>query len=155
MIIWLNGAFGVGKTTVARELVSLLPNSRVADPERIGYVMRRTFWRDVDYQDVRLWRRLVRRQVAWAGRNGVSVVPMTVVRRQVFDELTSQARVFVLVASRPTLEDRIARSEGSQAWRRGNLDRCLQAFDTSAWGETIDTDERTPNEIAHVILALL
>ncbi|WP_353095654.1 hypothetical protein [Tissierella praeacuta] len=40
MIIWLNGAFGSGKTTCAFELSRRFPNSFVYDPENIGYFIR-------------------------------------------------------------------------------------------------------------------
>jgi shikimate kinase len=152
MIIWLNGAFGVGKTTVGKELVSLLPEGKLSDPERIGYIMRRTFWRHVDYQDVPLWRRLTTRQVTRAGRRGTAVVAMTVIRPDVFSEVTAGARVFLLTASRSTLEDRIARSSEAREWRKTNLDRCIEAFGSTALGAPIDTDKRTPGEIAQVIL---
>lgn len=38
MIIWLNGTFGCGKTSAAAELHSLVPSSRVFDPETVGYM---------------------------------------------------------------------------------------------------------------------
>jgi len=41
VVILLNGAFGVGKTTVARRLVERLPAGAFYDPERIGFVLRR------------------------------------------------------------------------------------------------------------------
>jgi adenylylsulfate kinase-like enzyme len=37
VIIWLNGPFGGGKTTTASELHTLLPSSRLFDPEMVGY----------------------------------------------------------------------------------------------------------------------
>ena len=40
MIIWLNGTFGCGKTSTAAELHSLVPSSRVFDPETVGYMLR-------------------------------------------------------------------------------------------------------------------
>ena len=39
MIIWLNGTFGCGKTRTAAELHSLVPSSRVFDPETVGYML--------------------------------------------------------------------------------------------------------------------
>jgi len=36
VIIWLNGTFGAGKTTTAKELAALLPESRIFDPKRLG-----------------------------------------------------------------------------------------------------------------------
>jgi len=40
MIIWLNGTFGVGKTTTARELAATMPDTRLFDPEMVGYLLR-------------------------------------------------------------------------------------------------------------------
>jgi adenylate kinase family enzyme len=49
MIIWLNGTFGAGKTTTARELVATTPGARLFDPELVGYLLRAilpdTVWR--------------------------------------------------------------------------------------------------------------
>ncbi len=36
MYVLLNGAFGVGKSTVARDLQQQLPNSLIFDPEWVG-----------------------------------------------------------------------------------------------------------------------
>lgn len=62
LILILNGAFGIGKTTVARELRSRLGRAFVFNPEPIGVAMQRTMrvaGRDVaDFQDLRSWRRL-------------------------------------------------------------------------------------------------
>lgn len=151
MIVWLNGAFGVGKTTVAKELAAIVPNVQITDPERIGYVMRRTFWRHADYQDVPLWRRLTRMQVAQAGRRRVAIVPMTIVRREVFDEVTQGTRVFLLVASRAVHEERIGGTDEAQEWRHLQLDRCLHAFSGGGLGEPIATDGRDPAAIARSI----
>ncbi len=62
MIIMVNGAFGVGKTTTTELLAAKLPNSMLYDPEEVGYML----WKvtaDVevrgDFQDLPLWRTLV------------------------------------------------------------------------------------------------
>jgi len=34
LVVWINGAFGVGKTSVAEELVTLLPGAILFDPSR-------------------------------------------------------------------------------------------------------------------------
>ena len=41
MILIINGAFGVGKTTVAALLHRALPGSMIYDPERVGSVLMR------------------------------------------------------------------------------------------------------------------
>ncbi|MBW4478948.1 MAG: AAA family ATPase [Tolypothrix brevis GSE-NOS-MK-07-07A] len=53
MIIWLNGAFGVGKTQTAFELHSRIPGSFVFDPEQIGFSLRKITPSEMrkDFQD--------------------------------------------------------------------------------------------------------
>ena len=36
MLYWLNGAYGVGKTTVAKRLQARLTNAHIFDPELVG-----------------------------------------------------------------------------------------------------------------------
>lgn len=40
MIIWINGAFGSGKTNTAYELKRRIPNAFVYDPEEAGFLVR-------------------------------------------------------------------------------------------------------------------
>ncbi|MDI3418258.1 AAA family ATPase [Streptomyces luteolus] len=60
MIVWINGAFGSGKTTLVANLRRRLPEALVFDPEDIGQVLGRIV--DVptgNFQDLPLWRRQV------------------------------------------------------------------------------------------------
>jgi len=40
MILWINGAFGSGKTATANKLSRKLPNSFIYDPENVGCFIR-------------------------------------------------------------------------------------------------------------------
>ncbi len=40
MIIWINGPFGAGKTTLAERLRDRRPKSLSSDPEEIGFVVK-------------------------------------------------------------------------------------------------------------------
>lgn len=56
-MIFINGTFGVGKTTVARLLAQRLPRSMIYDPELLGVVLQRLsrpFKRIDDFQDLRV-----------------------------------------------------------------------------------------------------
>ncbi|MGP3684075.1 NUDIX domain-containing protein [Streptomyces sp. IBSNAI002] len=94
MIVWINGTFGAGKTSTARELTGILPDSTLFDPELIGDALRLLLPRKrlaevSDYQDLPSWRRLVADTAAavLAEVGGVLVVPMTLLRQEYRDEI--------------------------------------------------------------------
>ncbi|WP_406327955.1 NUDIX domain-containing protein [Streptomyces sp. NBC_00203] len=94
MIVWINGAFGAGKTTTARELIELIPNSTLFDPEVIGGALThllppKRLAEVGDFQDLPIWRRLVVDTAAamLAELGGVLVVPMTLLRQEYRDEV--------------------------------------------------------------------
>ena len=92
VIVWLNGPFGVGKTTAARRLCERLPDAVIADPEPLGWMLRRTIGRGRDYQDLRLWRRVTTRMIRRrARRHAVVVVVMSVLNPAHLDEMLGRA----------------------------------------------------------------
>ena len=60
MILWINGAFGAGKTTVANELNRRIENAYIYDPENAGYFIRKNIPQQINtednFQDYKLWR---------------------------------------------------------------------------------------------------
>ncbi|MFJ4768252.1 NUDIX domain-containing protein [Streptomyces uncialis] len=94
MIVWINGASGAGKTTTARELIELIPNSTLFDPEVISGALPRLlppkYLDEIgDHQELPIWRRLVIDTTAavLAEVGGVLVVPMTLLRQDHRDEI--------------------------------------------------------------------
>jgi predicted kinase len=167
LVILLNGAFGVGKTTVARRLVARLPGSALYDPERIGYVLRRLpgfvplRGRGTDdFQDLDLWRRLT---VSF-GRLGLRlrptlVVPMAFSNRAHLDEIRAglaavDARVlhFCLTARLAVVEARL-RERGAAPWCFRRAAECCEAHADPFFAEQVATDDRTPDEVADRIAA--
>jgi predicted kinase len=59
MIIWLNGGFGAGKSTLAEELGRRIPGAIVYDPEDVGLMLRKWLPPNDDFQDLPSWRDLV------------------------------------------------------------------------------------------------
>ncbi|WP_416482769.1 NUDIX hydrolase [Streptomyces sp. CL12] len=93
-VVWINGAFGAGKTTTARELIELIPHSTLFDPEVIGgslaHLLPPKRLAEVgDFQDLPIWRRLVVDTAAamLAELGGTLVVPMTLLRQEHRDEI--------------------------------------------------------------------
>ncbi len=92
MMIWINGAFGAGKTTLADELHRRLPDALAFDPEYVlGHILAR--WvpsaPSGDFQDIPLWRKLGLAEFAigMAAEYGQPmIIPMTLVNPVYRDE---------------------------------------------------------------------
>ena len=177
MIVWVNGAFGAGKTTTARELIDLIPNSTLFDPELIGaeltHLLPAKRLAEVsDYQDLPIWRRLVVDTAAalLAELGGVLVVPMTLLRQEYRDEIFGglaarrvPVRHLLLAPAETILRERIAAREipadlpdGEMRVRQWSYDhiepyRAALASWLSADAHPVDTSALTPYETAERI----
>ena len=82
MIIWLNGGFGSGKTTLAEELHRRLPDAVVYDPEDVGTMLWNWMRPNGDFQDLASWRELVVATALSLRRHHADtlIVPMTLIR---------------------------------------------------------------------------
>jgi hypothetical protein len=91
MIVWINGAFGGGKTTLAEELHRRLPDAMPFDPEYVGFILRD--WVPApdsgDFQDIPLWRKLVAEfAISMSAEYGRPlIVPMTLVNPDYREEI--------------------------------------------------------------------
>ncbi|MGP3984193.1 AAA family ATPase [Streptomyces sp. KR80] len=173
MIVWVNGAFGSGKSTLVDELRPRWPEALVYDPEMVGYVLR-----DIvkvptgDFQDLRLWRR----QVADLAVGLVQeyhrpvLVPMTLVNpayvAEFFGELKTAGLVvhhFFLKVSPEVLEKRIdgrsftpddpEQDERVRRWCRARIDPCTAAADNLPSDTVFLDGELSPQELADQVLA--
>lgn len=82
MIVWINGAFGAGKTQAARELLRRCPGLVLSDPEEPGFGIHHMLPRELrgDCQDFPAWRQAVREALARIDDAGHTVVaPMTLI----------------------------------------------------------------------------
>jgi hypothetical protein len=59
VIIWINGGFGAGKTTLAEELHRRLPDALVYNPEDVGLMLWKWLPPNGDFQHLPSWRELV------------------------------------------------------------------------------------------------
>ena len=82
VIIWLNGAFGAGKTTLAEELRRRLPEAVVYDPEDVGVMLWKWMPPNDDFQDLPSWRELVVTTALSLRRHHADtlIVPMSLIR---------------------------------------------------------------------------
>jgi 8-oxo-dGTP pyrophosphatase MutT (NUDIX family) len=94
VIIWVNGAFGAGKSSAAREMLDLVPESTLYEPEALSGCLRqllpeKRLQEVTDYQELAIWRRMVVETSAalLAEVGGVLVTPMTLLRQEHRDEI--------------------------------------------------------------------
>ncbi|MFE6888229.1 AAA family ATPase [Streptomyces sp. NPDC057694] len=168
MIVWLNGTFGVGKTTTSKELAELLPDARVFDSETVGYMLRHVLNSIPvkDFQEWPPWRGLV---VETASQvldfvGGVLVIPQTVLVEQYWGEIHAglakagiPVRHFVLHTDPDTLAHRIESDTVETGARQWRLDHISRYQDALPWlqreAETIDTTHCSPAQVAQTIAA--
>ncbi|MFC4495070.1 NUDIX domain-containing protein [Streptomyces ovatisporus] len=175
MIVWLNGAYGAGKTTVAHELVDLLPGGMLCEPELIGTGLRCMLPKERlaqidDYQQLPSWRRLVAETAAalLTEVEGPLIIPMTLLRQEYRDEIFGALAARRIPVHHVLLhaDETILRARMEQrAYTEGGLDRVrcqeqLPAYRTAlGWlGEdahTVDTSGLTPRQTAERVAGAL
>jgi len=82
VIIWINGAFGAGKTALAEELHRRLPGALVYNPEDVGIMLWKWLPPNGDFQHLPSWRDLVVSTALALRRHHADtlIVPMSLVR---------------------------------------------------------------------------
>jgi hypothetical protein len=165
VIIWLNGTFGVGKTTTSEILAASLSDARIFDSEKVGELLLPILASVPvqDFQDWSPWRRLVVRTAAevldYVG--GVLVIPQTVLVERYWDEINDglsaagiPVRHFVLHACHETLTRRI-RADTPTLEPRWRLEHLADYREALPWlqrkGRLIDTNQSPPTEVAALI----
>jgi hypothetical protein len=177
VIIWINGAFGGGKTTLAEELHRRLPDALPFDPEYVGFILIKWAPRadSGDFQDIPLWRKLVAEfATGLAGEYGRPlIVPMTLVNAGYRDEIfgaISKAGHSVLhvfldvpatelrrrIEAQVLIDGNAAADAEARLFSLGNVDRCVAARDElPADTLVLSGDKHTPAELADQVLAAL
>jgi len=170
VILLLNGAFGIGKTTVARVLAARIPNALVFDPEMIGLILQRglrLLGRTVDdFQDLPTWRRLTvagLRMTRLLSRN--VIVPMAFSDTAILEEVRRGVSRFetqllhvCLVAPVDEVYRRL-RSRGADparhAWEYRRAAECCAVHEREVFAHHVSALDRTPDQLAQEILSVI
>jgi len=168
MIIWLNGAYGVGKTTVAEILAGKLENSLLFDAEAVGDAVRGNYPDDpygYIYEDYPLWCDFCYQLLADIHNKFHKniLVPMTLLRESSYQHILKpladsgiEIKLFVLEASYQTICERILkRGEEEGCWCMENIEMAQTGTRILPGGSTIMTDNKRAEDIAQMILDML
>ena len=174
MIIWINGPFGGGKTTLSKALVDRIPNSVIFDPEQIGFIIHKTVpeSRIEDFQNFPMWREHVilfaKNLEKQFGKN--LIIPMTLVNPEYIKEIHAGLKStgskfyhYFLEIDETTLRKRITdqvmvpqnaeRDQEIRHWRLDQVTRCLNATQSMP-KDTIflNSGHSSPKDLAEKIL---
>ncbi|MCA0754176.1 AAA family ATPase [Paenibacillus sp. N4] len=156
MIVWINGAFGAGKSQTAYELQRRVPGSFVYDPENAGYFIQKNLPKSVrkdDFQHYPMWREMNYSMLNHLNGSfdGLIIAPMTIADKHYFQEIVGRLREdgvtvhhFALCASPDTIRKRLRkRGERSGCWAERQIERCLEGLADPVFREHVDTDDMT------------
>ena len=176
MIIWVNGAFGAGKSTLAEELTRRVPDAVLFDPEYVGYILQR--WVPVptgDFQDLPSWRELVIATALSLRKHHAAtlIVPMTLINDDYLAEILGGLRaqgeeilhVFLdlypavlrqRITERVLVPDDPERDRQAREFGLRNADRGIAAAARMPPGTLLlRSDKLTPAELADEVLVRL
>jgi hypothetical protein len=151
VLVWIDGAFGVGKTTVAKALARRWPAALSFDPEQLGFLLRRIGPPDLRTRDFHYGRPLI--------------VPMALPDPRACDEIVGElrrsgldVRHFLLLASDSTLRRRLLwrwSLPASRRWARAQIGRFPRAASAPDLATCLQTDRRRVQDLVAEILATL
>lgn len=137
MILWLNGAYGAGKSTTAELIQRLRPHTLLFDAEAVGNAVRDNLEQVVyhtEFPEYELWREFVAKLLLELGKDPETlvIVPMTVLNgtylREIFAQLEEHGlpwRHMILDLAPETIRERVlARGETPAHWCYQQADRC-------------------------------
>jgi len=171
MIIWINGAFGSGKTTTAKALNQRLPNSFIYDPENVGYFIRQNtngLFNQGDFQDIPLWREMNYKTLRMITEkyDGAVIVPMTLVNPGYYDEIIGRlisdgidVKHYILYAKHNEIKRRLKKRSlfgilRNEDFALDAIDRCIEAFDNYITDVKIHVDTMSVASIVNEIVSL-
>lgn len=137
MIIWISGAYGVGKSTLAEAMAEQMENALIFDAEEVGNAVRENYPNcpyGYIFEDYPLWQEfcfLLLKDIHTRFHKDI-LVPMTLLREQSYDMIQRlkdeniPTELIILEADYQTIHDRIlARGEEEGCWCMENIDLAM------------------------------
>jgi predicted kinase len=173
VIIWLNGGFGAGKTTLAEELHRRVPDAVVYNPEDVGLMLWKWMRPNDDFQHLPSWRELVVTTALSLRRHHADtlIVPMSLIRDAYRAEILGgladageEVLHVFLEADAGVLRKRLnarvgipvnqGANQSAREWALSRVDAAIVAAARQPGGTLmLRSDRLTPAELADEVLA--
>ena len=173
VIIWINGGFGAGKTTLAEELHRRLPDAVVYNPEDVGLMLWKWIRPNGDFQHLPSWRELVVATALSLRRHHADtlIVPMSLIRDAYRAEILGgladageEVLHVFLEADAGVLRERLTAraglpgtpeaSQSGREWALSRVDAAVAAAARQPDGTLmLRSDQLTPAELADQVQA--
>ena len=171
MIIIINGPYGVGKTTVTKNLIKKIPSSILFDTERLGFFLydlipdnKKCDWIEID-----LWKQFVVDVGLFVKKeyNQNIIIPQTILNKSTLSFILNEFKnkgekvyYFCLMGKKEILKDRLIKRVKEQGMEHligtsdfyafERIDECLEVFGGE---KSIDTSDKSINEISNILLS--
>lgn len=166
MIIWISGAYGVGKSTLAEALSEKIKDSLIFDAEEVGNAVRNSYPNcpyGYIFEDYPLWGdfcyRLLK-DVAERFHKNI-LVPMTLLRKNsysIIERLRAdniETHLIILSAEYDTIRNRIlSRGEEEGCWCMENIE-LARSGSADLPGIMLQTDNKSIAELAREVFSVL
>ena len=163
MILWINGAFGAGKTTTAGLVTKRLEDAKVFDPEYVGYMLMPFIKSPTgDFQDLPLWRHLVIQTMTGLAQQHPHtwVAPMSLInttyRTEILDGIRNagvELREVILTLPEEQLRNRIDEDQidtKARRWRQDHVTQALKTFASLTDAHFVDASQ-PPEQVADAV----
>lgn len=137
MIIWISGAYGIGKSTLAEAMAAQMKNALIFDAKEVGNAVRENYPNcpyGYIFEDYPLWSDfcyLLLKDIHLKFQKDI-LVPMTLLRKESYHIIQRlrneniQTELVILEADYKTIHDRIlSRGEDEDCWCMENIDLAI------------------------------
>lgn len=165
-LVWLNGPHGVGKTHTAHELVRRVDGAVLADPEHVGFALRKLYPANTrpDYRELSAWREATTATLidVLDRTSGVVIAPQTITDPVLLDGLLGPLRQtrhrvehLTLMVSVDTLRRRLCgRGDVIASFAQSHAGSHLAALSHGAFARHIDAETLSVAQTAEAVARL-
>lgn len=165
MILWIDGAYGVGKSTLSEELVKLDTNLFIFDAEAVGNAVRdnmpKCLFNGYIFEGYDLWFKTIVELLKeiTSSYGGDILVPMTLIKVDSFDKIATplqkvgvEVKHLLLDADYDRIKGRILnRGEDEDCWCIQNINLCLTNQKAFKNVYRVNTVDLPPKDLAALV----